>query len=262
MEAPRLPDRERPPRARIEARGARELASSPKRGERVTALQRGVLAFAVLAIDMALLAGCMTTEAQDQAPAPATAQYSTDSIPMLDDATIQLQPVQYVGTLVVSANNVAITGSGVDATVIVGDVVITGDNCVLAALTVTGDVTVQGINADLDGAQIDGGVSYEGPNYASPPPFAAVGVFPPGGAFAGHAHFRPQPRPGGSFAARPRLAEPVQRGAQPEWRDRPLPPQGPPPRVGPAHEAPPQRVQAPRFQAPQRRSPPQPMRRN
>jgi len=137
------------------------------RSQTRTAFILGVLAFAV-----AMLGGCMTVPPDAQllavAPSSQMVQFASASIPIADNVSLQLQPAQYLGSIVVSASNVTIYGSGIDTTYIVGDVLITGDDCTLAALTVTGNVMIEGANANVAGAQVDGEVAYQGPNYVMP----------------------------------------------------------------------------------------------
>ncbi len=75
----------------------------------------GILAFA-----LTVLGGCMTVSPGAQppvvAPSQEMVQFASASIPLADNVSLQLQPAQYVGSMVISASNVTLYGSGIDAT--------------------------------------------------------------------------------------------------------------------------------------------------
>ncbi len=184
-----------------------------------TARPRGRITLGVLALGAFLLTGCMSFRIVPTGPVvsgPQATQFSTDSIPIGNNVTVQLQPAQYVGNLVIQANNVTIYGSGVNVTYIVGDVLITGNNCLLANLTVTGRVIVEGNNSNVARAQVNRGVAFQGPNYVGPArPFIVtpapqpqqpppVYVVPPNARGVQPVPAQPAPgyRPGGSSVER------------------------------------------------------------
>ena len=75
----------------------------------------------------------------------------------------QLNAGTYNG-LTIDFNSVVLTGRGSGKTIIVGDVIIKKNNCVIKNLTIRGNVVIEGNNADLTKAQIQGNVDSKGKN--------------------------------------------------------------------------------------------------
>ena len=86
------------------------------------------------------------------------------SIQTANNSTTNLQPGHYLGDLLISGNNVRISGAGTRSTVIDGNVTITGNRAVLRDLTIEGNVTLNANNADLRGVTIHGRVRSAGNN--------------------------------------------------------------------------------------------------
>ncbi len=81
-----------------------------------------------------------------------------------NNSTLRLEAGTYRGGLTIRENSVTIAGAGSARTVIVGNMTITGNNCVLRDVRIQGDVRLSGNNADLRSAVIEGRVTSTGQN--------------------------------------------------------------------------------------------------
>ncbi len=82
---------------------------------------------------------------------------------LANNTEIQLEAGTYKG-LTITHNSVVLTGRGSGKTIIEGNVIIRGNNCVIRNLTRVGDVIIEGNNADLEKIQIQGEVKSTGKN--------------------------------------------------------------------------------------------------
>ena len=82
---------------------------------------------------------------------------------MSNNTRIELEAETYRAPEI-THNSVVIAGAGTDRTVIIGTLVISGNNARLSNLTIDGDVTITANNADLRDARITGSVNDRGRN--------------------------------------------------------------------------------------------------
>lgn len=80
-----------------------------------------------------------------------------------NNETVRLDRGDYTGG-VISSNKVSLVGRGIGATVIRGDLRISGNSCTVRAVTIDGNVVISGNNADLKNARVLGSVSSSGNN--------------------------------------------------------------------------------------------------
>jgi hypothetical protein len=128
--------------------------------------KRAIGVVVVTVILLALLSGCVGfyLAVPGQVKGSPPAKRAPQLPPIRNNATVRLEAADYVGDLSVSANKVTIVGRGYEVTRILGNVVITGNNCVMRQLTITGSVRISGNNADLRDARIQGAVRSTGNN--------------------------------------------------------------------------------------------------
>lgn len=121
--------------------------------------------FAAAAIGLvAIFASCETVTVGITAEAETRPAKQQKPIPSIrNNTTVRLGRGYYRGGTIAS-NKVTIIGRGIGTTVIRGNLVITGNSCVVRGLTVDGNVVIRGNNVNLAGARILGRVNSSGNN--------------------------------------------------------------------------------------------------
>jgi pectate lyase len=112
----------------------------------------------------AVFSSCETVTIGIRAEAETRPEKEQKPIPTIrNNTTVRLGRGYYRGGTIAS-NKVTLIGRGTGATVIRGNLIITGNNCVVRGLTVDGNVVIRGNNANLTRARILGRVDSSGNN--------------------------------------------------------------------------------------------------